>query len=366
MLGQSRHTRGAEVVILDVATGKRRPAGFDSSEFGWGPEAGELWFLAHGNDLRAIQLESGRQRSIAAFPGNFQLDDVARNGRLLVEHLDFRGEIRGAAPGEDSERILSWLDSSIAADLSDDGTRVLINESTHGAVYLRKTDGSPAVRLGEGNAFALSPDGAWALAVRPEPSPQLVLLPTGAGDTRVLRTAGFESFQGGNFLPDGNRILFCGTQTGHKPALYVMDLQAETIRPASPEGVELGEFTLRFVSPDGKWVFAHDMTRGTRIYPIDGRNDSAPQPIAGLTKEDMPAGWTPDSHSLYIQGPSEVSPSISLLDWKTGKRTPFRTLGPFDPNGIAMSFVLVTPNGKAWAFSQYRRLSEVYLVEGLK
>ena len=32
------------------------------------------------------------------------------------------------------------------------------------AVYIRKTDGSPAIRLGEGNGLSLSPDGKWALA----------------------------------------------------------------------------------------------------------------------------------------------------------------------------------------------------------
>ena len=30
------------------------------------------------------------------------------------------------------------------------------------AVYVRKTDGSPAVLLGEGGAVSLSPDGKWA------------------------------------------------------------------------------------------------------------------------------------------------------------------------------------------------------------
>jgi len=54
------------------------------------------------------------------------------------------------------------------------------------AVYLRKTDGSPAVLLGEGGAVALSPDGKWAI-VQPQGSPtQLKLLPTGAGEPKDL------------------------------------------------------------------------------------------------------------------------------------------------------------------------------------
>ncbi len=125
----------------------------------------------------------------------------------------------------EKERSLSWLDSSFAADLSDDGKTVLINELSHSAVYLRKTDGSDAVRLGEGKALALSPRGEWALALRAGPPPQLVLLPTGAGETKVLKTGEFESFMAGSFLPDGNRVLFCGAEHGHRPRLHVMGIE---------------------------------------------------------------------------------------------------------------------------------------------
>ncbi|HEX6906463.1 MAG TPA: hypothetical protein VF154_07655 [Terriglobales bacterium] len=52
--------------------------------------------------------------------------------------------------------------------------------------YVRKTDGSPAVLLGEGAAVALSPDGKWVVAQSPGSPAQLRLLPTGVGEARVL------------------------------------------------------------------------------------------------------------------------------------------------------------------------------------
>ncbi len=360
--GQSFEGR-AEVLLLDVATKKTRSVGIDSSEFGWSPDGKELWFLENPGELRAIGL-NGRKRDMARFGGSFQLDDIARDGRLLIERLSGPGEIRGLAPGEAKERSLSWLDSSFAAALSDDGKTVLINEKSHDAVYLRKTDGSPAVPLGKGWALALSPDGQWAL-VREGPPPQLVLLPTGAGETQVLKTAGFESFGEASFLPDGRRVLFCGTERGHKPRLYVMDVENGTARPVSPEGVDLGEAELKFVSPDGKLAFANP-ARGWLLYPLDGRPESSPLPIAGLAQDDAPVGWTADSRSLFVMGPGEEAPQVFRVNWSSGRRELYREFRQADPTGIVASWVLVTPDGKGWVYSAVRRLSELYLVEGIK
>ena len=363
--GQFIHVRG-EVVILDTTTGKRTPTGISSTEFGWAPAGKELWYLTNANELRAVSPGSGRERVLARFPGFFQLDDIARDGRLLLERVTIRGEIRGIAPGEAQERSLSWLDRSFAADLSADGKTVLIHEDLHDAVYKRNTDGSDAVLLGEGKALALSPAGDWALARRAGPPPQLVLLPTGAGETKVLKAAGFESFTGGSFLPDGKRVLFSGTEPGHKPRLYVMDIEEGKVRAVSPEGVELDQLQVKFVSPDGKLVFARDIARGWLLYPIDGRMDSSPLPIAGLARGDAPVGWTADSRSLFVQGPEENPAPVFRVNWTTGKREPFREFRPSDPTGIAASIVLVTPDAKTWVYSYLRRLSELYLVEGLR
>jgi predicted Ser/Thr protein kinase len=363
--GQFIHARG-EVVILDTTSGKRTPTGISSTEFGWAPAGKELWYLTNSNELRAVSPGSGRERVLARFPGFFQLDDIARDGRLLLERVMLRGEIRGIAPGESQERSLSWLDSSFAADLSADGKTVLINEGSHDAVYLRKTDGSPAVLLGEGTALSLSPDGGWALTLRPGPPSQLVLLPTGAGETKVLKAAGFESFTGGSFLPDGKRVLFCGTEPGHKPRLYVMGIEEGKARAVSPEGVELEELLVRRVSPDGKLAFAHDKERGWLLYPLDGRADSSPLPIAGLTSDDAPVGWTADSRSLFVQGAEEDPAPVFRVNWTTGKRELFREFRPSDLAGITVSIVLVTPDGRAWVYSYLTRLSELYLVDWLK
>src|SRR5262249_60471398 len=128
-------------------------------------------------------------RPLMRIPGGPGLDDVGKDGRALCEHIMPSYSVRFATASDPSERELSWLDDSFVADLSPDGKAILLNERGEGAggssvIYLRGTDGSPAVRLGEGEGFALSPDGKWVLAKNlpagGKPS-TLFLLPTGPG-----------------------------------------------------------------------------------------------------------------------------------------------------------------------------------------
>ena len=361
IFGQLIHAK-ADVVFLDLKSLKTERLGVDSSEFGWARGGKELWFLENLHTLWAVD-SARRRRLIARFPGEFQLDDVAPDGRLLLERIENRGEIRCQASTDKEDRSLSWLNSSFAADLSSDGKTLLLNEQLHDTVYSRKTDGSPAVALGKGRGLSLSPDGALALVLRAGPPPELVLMPTGAGDERVLKTPGFESFVGGSFLPDGKSILFCGTERDHKPRLFVMGVgEGGTPRAISPEGVELGGAPVRYVSPDGKLAFAFG-EGSVRLYPLEEGVAPVALPITGLNGDEMPVGWTSDSRSLFVQSSGEDSFSVAILDWQSGKHTPFRDFKLPDPVGASMSTVLVTPNGKNWVHSYWRRTSDIYLVD---
>src|SRR5207237_7997697 len=125
--------------------------------------------------------------------------------------------------------------------LSADGRAVLFGETGEGggpkyAVYLRKTDGSSAMRLGEGISLGLSPDGKWAIA-RPNitPSP-LVLLPTGGGEAKRL-THDSTNHLRARWLPDGKRLAFSGNEAGHGFRLYVESPAEGKARAIRPEGV---------------------------------------------------------------------------------------------------------------------------------
>lgn len=95
------------------------------------------------------------------------------------------------------DRNLSWLNTSHARALSQDGQTLLFSETALGpnyAVCLRKTDGSPVLRLGEGWPADLSADGKWVLAVVQSLPPKLLIYPTGAGETRQLERGAIEHY----------------------------------------------------------------------------------------------------------------------------------------------------------------------------
>ena len=82
-----------------------------------------------------------------------------------------RQSIVGRGPADEKERDFAWLDFPSGRDLSADSSLLLFDESGEGggpgySVYIRKTDGSPATRLGEGSGWGFSADGKWVLAVR--------------------------------------------------------------------------------------------------------------------------------------------------------------------------------------------------------
>ena len=178
---------------------------------GWSPDGQEVWFTATdtgANQSLYAVTRSGKVRVILRVPGDVQLKDVSKNGRVLLALGDPRVSTLGMLPGDTRKRDLSWLDYSFVADIAADGQTLLFDEEGEGGganytVYLRKADGSPVVRLGEGAALAPSPDGGWALAGLSSPESHFMLLPSGTGDLRPLPTAGTMPGQSAAWMPDG-------------------------------------------------------------------------------------------------------------------------------------------------------------------
>jgi Tol biopolymer transport system component len=243
--------------MVDLA-GKKTTlcTGWDSVQgIAWSPAGDEIWFTATrtGGDRSLYAVTpKGTVRLLARVPGELTLLDVNRDGSVLMTRGNDRAGMIGLAPGESKETDLSWLDWSVPGDLSADGRTVLFGETGEGggpkyAVYLRKTDGSPAIRLSDGIGAALSPDGKWALA-RPNytPSP-LVLLPTGVGEAKPLTHDSINHLLA-RWLPDGKRIVFSGNEAGHGFRLYVETPGEGKPVAISPEGVTRRSCSLRRVT----------------------------------------------------------------------------------------------------------------------
>ena len=187
------------VAVVDMNGNKKTLTGKWASEGGlaWSASGDEIWFTATeagaNRSLYGVTL-TGRMRVVARVPGGLKLHDIARNGRVLLTRESPRVGILGMLQGDTRESDMSFLDYSFAADMGVDSHTLLFDEEGEAGganytVYLRKSDRSPVVRLGEGNALSLSPDGKWALSIMPVPNSPFRLLATGTGEPKLLRSA---------------------------------------------------------------------------------------------------------------------------------------------------------------------------------
>jgi eukaryotic-like serine/threonine-protein kinase len=339
----------------------------------WRPDGGEIWMTAAADTSQVYALYAvdmaGKVRIVTRVPGILELDDISRDGRVLVAHHTIIRSLTGLAAGG-KERDLSWLDGSVPGDLSPDGNTLVLTETGEGsgatpAAYLRKTDGGPAVRLGEGAALALSPDGKWVVASVPSSRgkpERLVLLPTGAGESRVV-TERLENFGGAAWLPDGKQFVFAAQEKGHQLRIRVQNLEGGDSRPLSPEGVSIRRAT-NPVTPDGKFVLGVQTGGKVSLYPLEG---GQPRPVAGLDAGDVPIQWSQDGRFLYVHvhNPSGLPNKVWLLDPASGKKQPWLEIKPGELEGEGLD-VLLTRDGKSYVYGTQRVLSELYVVEGLR
>jgi Tol biopolymer transport system component len=359
------------LAISDLA-GHRRTLSIgwtDLTGLAWSPSGDELWFTGTKASgpvaLMAVSL-SGREREVTGVPGDLHLFDIGADGRVLMARDTWRAGIYGLARGAQKERNLSWFDFSIPDDLSADGSILLFHEAgtaggPNGAAYLRKTDGSPPLRLSEGGCAALSPLGDRVICERVGEPDRFFLVPTKAGETRQL-PHGLARHIGAKWFPDGKRILFLGVEPGHAARLYVADLAGGQPRAITPEGISQYGYAL---SPDGTRVAAAiGADSKLFLFPVAGGD---PRPIAGLQPGDWPIAWSEDGRFLYTYRFGELPAKIYRSELATGKKTLWKQLMPPEPSGVGIVFpILLTPDGKSYAYGFVRTFSDLYIVEGLK
>jgi eukaryotic-like serine/threonine-protein kinase len=334
----------------------------------WSPDGREIWAsVATDNETTLVAVNlSGKQRTLARLPGLANVSSVSRDGRALITAFQVRTGVLCLPPGATAERELSWLGSAIAAAISADGKLLLTTEnglSASGteAVYLRSTDGSPAIRLGQGYADSLSPDGKWVQALRTVPKAYAVLMPIGPGEEKPVSVAGHEDWDTSiiGWLPDGKRFVINGKDTGRKLyRQYLWDSSSGQLTPLSPAGsdqylVSDDGAQLLYRGPDKNW-YANEVTGGSA------------RAVAGLKPTDTVLRWSDDGHGVYVAD-TYIDAKLEILrvNLLTGERKLWKTI--VTPTGdTRIANPVITPDGKSYAYSHYRIAGDVYLVEGLK
>ncbi len=335
----------------------------------WRPDGKEVWFTAveKGNTLNLMAVNlSGTRRTLLDLPMAITLEDIAADGRVLVSLNSKRLAMGYTTLGSEKDIDLSWHDLNSAHDISSDGKSVLFEDSSQAAgpgyaVAIRKIDGTLPIRLGEGSAGGMSPDGKWAISVSTEKTPQITLLPIGAGQARPIQVTGLDHIQNGwaRFLSDGLRIALNGDEAGHAPRCYVMEISIGKVRPVTPEGVACGPF-----SPDSRSVVGIKQDRSFAIYSLEG---GLPQQIPDVKNNFNPVQWSSDGSALYGYHAGEFPSWVYKLEIATGKEIPVHELKPGTPAGVVtVAPVVVSRDGKNFAYSYNQTMSVLYLVTGLK
>ena len=369
---------GGSVSVLDLK-GKKTTlsSGWKSLQgLAWSSRGDEVWFTGSRSGkggttvLYAVML-SGQERTVFSSPGTLKLNDISRDGRqVLLTRGTTRGGIMGLGANGTKERELSWFDYSTVADLSSNGDTLLFYEWGEGVgakstIFIRKTDGGDAVRLGEGRPLALSPDRQWVVAVQENTPPQLVLLPTGTGEVkRMPRGAIVEYFDWVAWSSDGRRIFFAGRESADVRHTYVQDVDGGDPRPVTAEG-----FVGMLLSPDGRTIAAVDRYGEYYLCSVDEQTE--PRPLAGYLDGDVLLQWSADGRFLFVREEGNLVLRIHKLDLSTGTRQFWKEFVPPNPTmvtdiGSDPGQVRITPDGKAYAYTYWTFEGELYLAQGLK
>jgi Tol biopolymer transport system component len=267
--------------------------------------------------------------------------------------------------GDKEDIDLSWHDWNSAHDISRDGKFVLFEDASDAsgpnyAVVMRPVDGGLPIRLGEGSSGNLSADGKWAASIPVSGPAQITLFSVGPGQPRAIQVTGVQHLHGGwaRFLPDDQELAVTGDNPGQGARCFLVNLSNGRARPVTPEGLFCGP-----ISPDGRFIVSKNREDGILAFPV---NDGAPKTLVSKRTNFNPMQWSQDGSWLYGYHVGEFPSKVYALNLASGEERVLQELKPGSPAGVAMvAPIVVSRDGKNFAYSYNQTLSVLYLVSGL-
>jgi len=364
-----------EVVVTDLRgqtrTLSRRWA--TTNGLAWSPDDSEVWFTGGSyweNVVAAVSL-GGSARELYRSLSRIRLEDVAKDGRVLITNLLDRLELVYVNDGGGSQTVLSWADwNDPLASLSANGEVLFSIPRTPPTsegfqplwVMLRKVNGGPAQVLGEGAAQDLSADGRWALVVSSDGT-TLKALPTGVGQPRRIATHGLQLLRA-RWIPGGEDVLVSGRAPGDAH-VRLYRLVGDATAPVRVSDAALSTLTLLQASADGRWAAVTD--EDLRLVVISVQ-DGTVLVVPRLGAKVVPRGWSAGGGLWVTEGGTSPGARARLLrlDPRTGTLLEERSIGPSDPGGaIGLVDLVLTPDGRQIAFTYRRTIGSLSIARGL-
>jgi serine/threonine protein kinase len=337
----------------------------DLEGLAWAADGRSVLFTGSrgGSQYEVRRWRSG-QKTENALPnaGRLTMYDV-RGGRWLVSRDDTPQLVVAHPPGASGVREISWMDQSEYPTISADGQLVTLNDqgAQSGPLYgviMRGSDGSPAVRLGDGNPFAISPDKKWVFAWLLTSPIQRRLYPTGPGPFRPVSWPTLENVidLALVFGLDSKSLYVCGNEPKRAARCYRSALDGGAVTPLTPDSV------VGLVRPDGKAVAANRDGKWW-VYPTDG---GPRREIPGLSQD--PLRWSPDGAALWVlrDGPPRQR-RVDRVDVLSGRRTTLFTIDELQ--GVdtpVIEHLSVADDGKSYVYAAESYYSLLFSVDGMR
>jgi dipeptidyl aminopeptidase/acylaminoacyl peptidase len=365
-----RGNDAGNVAVMDLEGNLRiLSTGWSSAQgLAWSPDSREVWFTAFraesSRTMYAVTLD-GALRPVFQTAGHLNITDISRQGRVLAIHGNSRMRMQALNLKDSSARDLTWLEWTLVRDISPDGKTILFDETGIGggelhSVYLRDTDGSPAVRLGDGIGGRLSPDGRWALSGLEGPPPRLMLLPTGAGETRFIPT-GKLMCHNFTWYPDGKRVYVVASEGSGASRIFEIDIESGAQRAVSEESVSPMDLLM---SPDGSHVGTRGRDNVFTLYPVEG---GEPKRLTAIGPGLRPFGWNAEGTGIRAFDRGKIPSGIYCIDVESGKTVLERELSPSDPSGVdGVTRVIISADESTMVYSYPQVLCDLYIIEGLR
>ena len=247
-------------------------------------------------------------------------------------------------------------------ELSPDRKLILFGDESQSAgrnyaVAVRKIDGSPPVRLGEGYRAGLSPDGTRVLAATYSPA-QVLVYSVGPGEPIHIDIAPLVRAEPRGWLADGKRVIICGNEPTKTFRCYAKNIMGGAPEPLTPDGFDVGP-----LSPDGRSIVAIAPDRTKQMFTFSER---ALGPLRGVMAADNVIGWRSDGGAVFVHRAGQVPARIELVDLATGRRTLFKEVAPPDRAGLLLiREPRVFDDGRAYTYEYWKRISRLFTVTGI-
>ncbi len=349
----------------------------DGNRFAWTRywRHAAAWFRYEGGQKNAVwtaNLADKRFRRIFEMKGTCEFPVWAGDRVYFATDLGGSFGVRSVLPDGSSPKRLGADGDKEIRSLQTDGRRIvfergfdleLADPETGDSKVLRfdlKSDlmHTRPYRAPAGDFLLAASIGPTGKRVFAEARGQLLSLPVGEGEAKVLVAKAGVRYRTPAMSPDGTKIAFIGDETGEQQ-LYVADADGvgpKQLTPVPDEHRESGKDAnrqLRVIrwSPDSKWVAAGDSEFMLRLIEVESGRELKFGPSMWWQAPDF--DFSPDSKWLAfdLYHPLTHLRSLSLYELSTGKTT---TLGREFSDDFAPRF---SPDGKWLLFLSRRNFS---------